>query len=101
MVFASLLRMRTVTLSVPLLGLVIATRAALAAGLGLLLADRLSWPRRRAVGLALVGVGVTTTIPLAQWVLRRNRRPQIGPGVEWDARLIGATRHPRKGDDDL
>ena len=101
MVFASLPRMRTVTLPVPLLGFVIATRAALAAGLGLLFADRLSLPRRRAIGLALVGVGITTTIPLAQWVLRRNRRPRIGPGVQWDARLIGATRHPRKGDDDL
>ena len=93
--------MRTVTLPVPMLGFVVATRAALAAGLGLLFADRLTWPRRRAVGLALVGVGVTTTIPLARWILRRNRRPRTGPGVEWDARLIGATRHPRKGDDDL
>jgi hypothetical protein len=93
--------MRTVTLPVPMLGFVVATRAALAAGLGLLFADRLSWPRRRALGLALVGVGVTTTIPLARWVLRRNRRPRTGSRVEWDARLIGATRHPRKGDDDL
>ena len=93
--------MRTITLPVPMLGLVIATRAALAAGLGLLFADRLSLPRRRAAALALVGVGVTTTIPLARWVLRRNRRPRTGPGVEWDARLVGATRHPRKGDDDV
>lgn len=101
MVFARSSGMRTVTLPVPMLGLAIATRAALAAGLGLLFADRLSWPRRRAVGLALVGVGVTTTVPIARWVFRHNRRPRTGPGVEWDPRLIGATRHPRKGDDDL
>jgi hypothetical protein len=93
--------MHTVTLPVPMLGFVVATRAALAAGLGLLLANQLPGKRRRAVGLALVGVGVTTTIPIARWILRRNRRPRTRPGIGWDARLIGATRHPRKGDDDL
>ena len=67
-------------------------------GAGSLVAGRLSWPRRRAIGLALVGAGVTTTIPIAQWMLRQNRRPRTGPGVEWDARLIGATDHVHRND---
>jgi hypothetical protein len=93
--------MRTITLPLPMLGFVVATRAALAAGLGLLFSDRLSAPRRRAVGFALIGIGVTTTVPLARWILHRNRRPRTRLGVEWDPRLIGVTRHARKGDDDL
>jgi hypothetical protein len=41
------------------------TRAALGAGLGLLLADRLTQEQRRAIGWTLFLVGVVTTIPLA------------------------------------
>jgi len=52
-------------LSPQLLGFVIGTRAALAFGLGLLLADRIPEARRRALGLTLVAIGVATTIPAA------------------------------------
>jgi hypothetical protein len=45
------------------------TRAALGAGLGLLLADRFSEGERRAIGWTLVVVGVATTIPLVAEVL--------------------------------
>ena len=63
-------------LSPPLLGFVIGTRAALAFGLGLLLADRIPESRRRAVGLTLVAIGAATTIPAAMSVF--GRRVQIG-----------------------
>ena len=56
-------------LSPPLLGFVVGTRAALAFGLGLLLADRIPAARRRAVGLTLVVIGAATTIPAAMSVL--------------------------------
>lgn len=93
--------MRTVTLPVPLLGFIVGTRAALAAGLALFFADRLSTRQRRTVGLALVGVGAATTVPAAWWVFRSNRRLRTGPAIDSDPRLIGATRFPRKGDDDV
>jgi hypothetical protein len=32
---------------------------------------------------------------------RRARRHGLAPGVQVDERLIGATRFPRKGDDDF
>jgi hypothetical protein len=46
-------------------GFVVATRALLGAGIGLLLADRLRRRRRRQIGSALVAVGLLTTIPAA------------------------------------
>jgi hypothetical protein len=48
----------------PELGLIAGTRAALGAGAGLLLADRLSDEQRRAVGWTLFAVGLISTIPL-------------------------------------
>ena len=63
-------------LSPPLLGFVIGTRAALAFGLGLLLADRIPAQRRRALGLTLVAIGAATTIPAAMSVYGR-RVPEL------------------------
>lgn len=45
--------------------LIAATRGMLGAGIGLLLAGKLSDDQRRAVGTTLVLVGAVTTIPLA------------------------------------
>jgi hypothetical protein len=56
-------------LSPKLFGFVVGTRAALAFGLGLIFADRIPASRRRMLGLALVGIGVATTIPAAMSVL--------------------------------
>jgi hypothetical protein len=56
----------------PLLGFVIGTRAALAFGIGLLVADRIPADRRRRIGAALVAVGAATTLP-AIVSLRRSR----------------------------
>jgi hypothetical protein len=91
-------------LSPPLFGFVIGTRAALAFGLGLLLADRIPESRRRALGLTLVAIGAVTTIPAAMSVsrsFRRSKRRDVESSVDRDERLIGATRFPRKGDDDV
>ena len=61
--------MKTVTLTLPELMLLVGTRALLGAGIALLLAKRLSDPQRETAGLVLAGVGILTTIPLALEVL--------------------------------
>jgi hypothetical protein len=66
--------MRNVVLSFPVFGFVVATRAALGAGIGLLLAQKLSAARRKAIGLTLVSIGAATTIPAAIAVFRRSDR---------------------------
>lgn len=65
--------MRETRITLPELALVAGTRVALGAGLGLLLADRLSADQRRAVGWTLVLIGAITTIPLAVDVLAKSR----------------------------
>jgi hypothetical protein len=60
---------RTLQLSLPTLATVAATRGMLGVGAGLLLAPKIADKRRRAVGLALLGIGVASTIPIALRVL--------------------------------
>jgi hypothetical protein len=91
--------MRTVTLTLPMMGFVIATRAALAAGLALMFADRIPAGRRRAVGTALAAVGAATTVPIVSWLFTHRRAASANVGVESDPRLVGSTRYPRKGDE--
>ena len=62
-------------ITLPLLGLVAGTRAALGAGIALLLADRLTAEQRRAVGWTLTAVGAISTIPLAVQVLGKAAAP--------------------------
>jgi hypothetical protein len=93
--------MRTVTLDLPVLGFLISTRAALAAGIGLLLAERLSMNRRRLIGVTLVAIGAATTMPAVMLVRRQIRRSHRVSSVSRDEQLIGATRLPRKGDDEV
>lgn len=64
--------MREVHLPFPELGLIAATRAALGAGIGLLIADYFSHQQRRNLGGLLVAIGVLSTIPLAADVLGRR-----------------------------
>lgn len=64
--------MRETHLTFPELALIAGTRGAFGAGLGLLLADRLSPDQRRAVGWTLVLVGAITTVPLAIEVFGRR-----------------------------
>ncbi|HEX5442885.1 MAG TPA: hypothetical protein VFW87_03605 [Pirellulales bacterium] len=63
--------MRETHFTFPELGLIAGTRAALGAGLGLLMADRFSPEQRRAVGWTLVAVGALTTVPLVMEALGR------------------------------
>ncbi len=72
-------RLSTMPLDLPTFGFVVMTRAILGVGLGLLIAGRLSDEQRRAVGLALVGVGIATTIPAAFAVFGRHE-PQPSAG---------------------
>lgn len=60
--------MRKVNLTLPEFGFVVATRAALGAGIGLLAAGNLSRGRRRTVGWTLIALGALTTIPAAMAV---------------------------------
>lgn len=65
---------RTITL--PRLGMIAATRAALGAGIALLVGERLDRKPRRAVGWTLLSVGVLTTFPLIAGVVRRRPNPE-------------------------
>jgi hypothetical protein len=95
--------MKSIVLDVPSFTFVLGTRVALAAGIGLLVSDKLSDTRRRAIGTTLIALGAATTLPAAISVvrgLRRARRSALTSSLDRDPRLIGATRFPRKGDDD-
>jgi len=65
--------MKRLDLNVPTFGFVVATRAALGVGIGLLLASRLPEPQRKIVGKSLVAIGAATTIP-ALFALKRGIR---------------------------
>jgi hypothetical protein len=60
-------------LTLPDILLIASTRGMLGAGIGLLLAGRLSDDQRRAVGCTLLLVGAVTTIPLAMRVMQSQR----------------------------
>ena len=68
----------TFTLTPPLLGFIVGTRAALAFGLGLLVANRIPEPQRRQLALSLIGVGAATTIPAARALFSKRRQHAIG-----------------------
>ena len=55
---------KSVTLAVPEIGMIALTRGALGVGIGLLLSNALEKEERQSAGLALLAVGVLTTIPL-------------------------------------
>jgi hypothetical protein len=55
---------KRITLALPEIGLIAMTRGALGVGIGLLLSNGLEKDERRSAGLALLAVGVLTTIPI-------------------------------------
>jgi len=65
--------MKSTELTLPDVALIAGTRGMLGAGVALLLADRLSAERRKAIGWTLFAVGALTTIPLAANVLSNSR----------------------------
>jgi hypothetical protein len=64
--------MKSKTVTLPQLGMIAGTRAALGAGVALLLGDQLGRKPRRTVGWTLVALGALSTIPLAVGVLRQK-----------------------------
>jgi len=82
--------MKETEVTLPELALIAGTRGMLGAGIGLLLADRLPEPQRKAVGWTLLLVGALTTIPLAFEVFGAgqsidraswNRLSRVGSGA--------------------
>jgi uncharacterized membrane protein YfcA len=69
--------MKTVRLTLPEIAVLAGTRAALGAGVGLLLGERLSAEQRRAVGWTLLIVGLLTTLPLALEVFGKRESGDI------------------------
>jgi hypothetical protein len=57
--------MKTVELKLPEIGLLAMTRAALGAGVALLISSHLDERQRKAAGVALLLIGVITTFPFA------------------------------------
>ena len=66
--------MKERSLTIPEIVLIAGTRAALGAGVGLLLADKLSRDARKGAGWALLGVGVLSSIPIVIGVVNK---PQL------------------------
>lgn len=77
--------MRKTSLSVPEVGLIAGTRAALGAGAGLLLGDLLTREQRKAVGWTLVAVGVISTVPLAAQIFGQMEAGGPAPQPEGDS----------------
>jgi hypothetical protein len=66
-------------LNPPLLGFIVGTRAALAFGVGLLLADRIPESRRRRIALTMIGIGAATTVPAVIALARGQDRRRLHP----------------------
>lgn len=66
--------MKKITLRVPQFGFVVATRAALAFGAGLLVSGKIQQSRRRKIGMALVALGAASTVP-AVMTIRKQMTP--------------------------
>jgi hypothetical protein len=69
--------MRNPELSFPEVLFIVGTRAALAAGVALLVSDKFSRSQRRSIGTALVAVGAVTTIPAAMALFGRRSEVAI------------------------
>ena len=65
--------MITTELRLPEIGFLAGTRGLLGAGIGLLVAAKLSDAQRKDIGWTLVAIGVLTTLPLALIVFGRHR----------------------------
>ena len=65
--------MRQVTLPLPELAAIAATRALGAAGAALLASPKFPEGRRRQIGWVLLGIGLLTTVPLIVDIARRSR----------------------------
>jgi len=64
--------MQARSLTIPEIAIIGGTRIALGVGIGLLISRRLNRSQREAAGLALVAVGILTTIPLVIGILGKR-----------------------------
>jgi len=62
------------SLTPPVIGFIVGTRAALGVGIGLLLADRFSRNDRRKLAASLIAFGAATTIPAVMKLLAIRSR---------------------------
>jgi len=65
--------MKKLILNIPTFGFVVATRAMIGAGVGLLVSERLPKDRRRAIGAALLAIGAASTVPAIFEIVREQR----------------------------
>jgi hypothetical protein len=66
--------MKRISLTMPQLAFIVATRAALAAGFALLISRRMGTSQKNVAAAALVGLGAVTTVSAATLVFK-NRGP--------------------------
>ena len=66
--------MQELRLRMPMFGFIVSTRAAMAFGAGLLVAQRIPERRRKAIGTALVALGAITTVPAIRTVAGHLRQ---------------------------
>ena len=71
------MRRRRLNLSLPQFGFVVATRAALGAGIGLLASTRLCKKSRKRVGATLLTVGMLTTLPALWFVFGQEEEREL------------------------
>ena len=69
--------MKRLDLNLPTFGFIVSTRAALGVGIGLLLSSRIPESRRRATGLALLTIGIATTVPALIAAFRGMRTAEL------------------------
>ncbi len=85
--------MRRITTTLPLISLIAATRGMLGAGLGLLLAERLTARQRNVAGWTLFIVGAASTVPLASRVLGSLLEEESEEEAEESPAWIGGYFH--------
>ena len=65
-------RMKERPLTIPKIALIAGTRVALGVGIGFLISDRFYKDQRKALGWALVGMGVVTTVPIVAGIFGKG-----------------------------
>ena len=73
--------MDEIVLSTPKFGFIVATRAALGAGLGLLAGSKLRQKQRMRAGYALLALGALTTIPALVFVRNSLKKDGEAPAA--------------------
>ena len=66
--------MRIIALDIPTFGFIVATRAMIGIGVGLLLAERLPAPQRRVAAAFMIGVGALATVPAVRAIRHASHR---------------------------